>query len=74
MKRATAFVCYGTLCALLCAQASAGNLVVNGNFERGNTGFTGGYTYVAAPNLINTEGEYTIGANPSKVSIYSDWG
>ena len=41
---------------------ASADLVVNGDFEAGNTGFTSGYVYVTLPNLINTEGEYTIGA------------
>jgi hypothetical protein len=55
-------------------QGMAVNIVVNGDFELGNTGFTNGYVYVApAPGNINTEGEYTVGPDPSAVSIYGDW-
>lgn len=37
------------------------NLIVNGDFSAGNTGFTSGYTYVSTN---TTEGEYYIGNNP----------
>ncbi|MCC6286980.1 MAG: gliding motility-associated C-terminal domain-containing protein [Chitinophagaceae bacterium] len=37
------------------------DLIVNGNFSAGNTGFTTGYTYAATN---TTEGEYFIGGNP----------
>lgn len=38
------------------------NLVVNGDFEAGNTQFTSGYAY--APGGNSTEGQYTIRTNP----------
>ncbi len=37
------------------------NLIINGDFNAGNTGFTSSYTY-ANPNT--TEGEYFVGTNP----------
>jgi len=37
-----------------------GDLVVNGNFTAGNTGFTSAYTYVAAPGQLNAQGLYAI--------------
>lgn len=48
------------------------NIIVNGDFSAGNTGFTSGYTYVA-PNDYNLgdksgysgEGKYTIASNPA---------
>jgi hypothetical protein len=43
--------------------ASAANLVVNGDFESGNTGFTSAYAY--APSVNSTEGQYTVGSSPS---------
>jgi hypothetical protein len=43
------------------AQASV-NLVTNGDFSAGNTGFTSGYAYSPATN--NAEGQYTVTNNP----------
>ena len=41
------------------------NLIVNGDFESGNTGFTSDYTYVAeAPTALYDEGKYGVGTNP----------
>ncbi|MFN8279920.1 MAG: gliding motility-associated C-terminal domain-containing protein [Saprospiraceae bacterium] len=40
---------------------STTNLVVNGNFESGNTGFSSGYTYTSTN---TTEGEYYVTNNP----------
>ncbi len=41
---------------------STTNLITNGNFESGNSGFTSNYTY----NFVNTtEGEYFVTPNPS---------
>jgi len=49
-------------CALLPpSMASAANLIANGNFEAGNTGFSSGYTYNPADNANHTE--YTIGTS-----------
>jgi gliding motility-associated-like protein len=45
------------------SQLSGGELVTNGNFNSGNTGFTSGYTYCNAPQCIS-EGGYVIGNNP----------
>ncbi|MCK9685056.1 hypothetical protein [Scleromatobacter humisilvae] len=44
------------------AFASAPNLVANGNFEAGNTGFTSGYAY--SPGANTDEGQYTVRSNP----------
>lgn len=44
------------------AKTTGVNLVANGDFSGGNTGFTSGYVY-ADPNT--TEGQYTVGTNPS---------
>ncbi len=38
-------------------------LVVNGNFEAGNTGFVTGYTYNAAANGLYPEGNYAVNNN-----------
>ncbi|MBS1563497.1 MAG: gliding motility-associated C-terminal domain-containing protein, partial [Bacteroidetes bacterium] len=43
------------------AQVQGSNLIVNGDFSAGNTGFTSGYNYVANN---TTEGEYYVGTNP----------
>lgn len=41
---------------------STNNLITNGNFESGNSGFSSGYTF----NFVNTtEGEYFVTSNPS---------
>jgi hypothetical protein len=46
----------------LAAAASAANLVVNGDFEAGNSGFSSGYAY--SPSANSTEGQYTVRSNP----------
>ncbi|HXR51092.1 MAG TPA: hypothetical protein VN762_03055, partial [Steroidobacteraceae bacterium] len=49
------------------ASASPVNLVTNGDFEAGNSGFTSAYAYALPPNLggSNTvEGQYTVASNP----------
>jgi gliding motility-associated-like protein len=43
------------------AEVTGPNLIINGNFNAGNSGFTSQYTY-ANPNT--TEGEYFVGTNP----------
>jgi hypothetical protein len=46
------------------------NLVINGNFEQGNTGFTTGY----ALGDVSGPGTYSIGTNPSKApGAFGDW-
>jgi hypothetical protein len=53
---------------LLCAseQASASNLITNGDFSTGFAGFTSDYTPVAYPsfNALLPEGTFTVGADP----------
>lgn len=50
---------------------AATNLVVNGDFEAGNTGFTSDHTYVApAASALFPEGLFTIGTNPLAVHPY----
>lgn len=62
------------LLALAINQASA-NLVINGDFEAGNTGFTSGYKYVppdpANPNEMWPEGTYTVFDNVN--AVHSLW-
>jgi hypothetical protein len=49
--------------AVVCgASANAQNLVTNGDFEAGNTGFTSGYAFAPAANT--DEGQYTVRSNP----------
>jgi gliding motility-associated-like protein len=43
------------------AEVPGNNIITNGDFNNGNTGFTSDYNY-AASNI--TEGEYFVGANP----------
>jgi len=56
-------------CALFASHASA-SLIINGDFESGNTGFTSGYEYTSASGGLATGGEgggagrYAIGSNP----------
>lgn len=45
----------------LTSEKKGNNLIVNGNFSNGNTGFTSAYNY-AATNI--TEGQYFVGASP----------
>jgi PEP-CTERM motif len=42
--------------------AAAANLVINGDFEAGNSGFTSDYAY--SPGGNSTEGQYTVRSNP----------
>jgi hypothetical protein len=56
--------------ALLVETASAQNLVVNGDFESGNKGFTTGY----ALGDVSGPGAYNIGTNPSSApGAFGDW-
>jgi gliding motility-associated-like protein len=43
------------------AEVLGSNLITNGNFNQGNTGFTSDYKYVTSN---TTEGEYFVGTNP----------
>jgi gliding motility-associated-like protein len=40
-------------------------LVMNGNFEQGNTAFTSQYTYCNTANCLNPESRYTVASNPN---------
>ena len=52
--------------------SAATNLLTNGDFSAGNSGFTTGYNYVApAANVMYTEGNITIAANP--FSVHDLW-
>ena len=51
--------------------AHAANLLSNGNFSDGNTGFESGYTYAAPSyNALYPEGLYTVASNPHAVHQY----
>jgi hypothetical protein len=58
--------------ALLAGSAHAAtNLIVNGDFESGNTGFTSDHTYVdPTASALFPEGLFTIGTNPLAVHPY----
>ncbi len=49
--------------ALAGAASAAPNLITNGDFSAGNTGFSSDYTFGPPPSLMG-EGVYTIGADP----------
>jgi len=56
--------------ALVVGAQTSPNLVINGDFENGNTGFTTGYTIGDVSNL----GGYAIGVNPSTApGAFGDW-
>jgi gliding motility-associated-like protein len=48
------------------AQVEGANVITNGNFSQGNTGFTSQYVY-ANPNV--TEGQYSVGTNPQAWNV-----
>lgn len=66
------FACVAA-CGLLAGPAHAAvNLVVNGDFESGDTGFTSDHTYVSpGASALYPEGLYTIAANP--ISVHPFW-
>lgn len=67
--RFSAFVAAGLL--LAGSAHAATNLVVNGDFEAGNTGFTSDHTYVdPTASALFPEGLFTIAANPLAVHPY----
>jgi hypothetical protein len=56
--------------ALMSQTGHAQNLVVNGDFESGNTGFTSQYSF----GNVSNPGTYSIGTNPSSLpGAYGDW-
>ena len=62
---------FGFMAMALAAEAQSGqNLVINGDFERGNTGFTSGYTM----GDVSGPGTYSIGPKPSTAQgAFGDW-
>lgn len=71
LKLFTAFCALGLVAAAPLAQsAAAQNLVVNGDFESGNTGFTTGYAF----GDVSGPGTYNIGTSPNSApGAYGDW-
>jgi hypothetical protein len=78
-KLLVSLVCLLSLIFL--AGSASANLVVNGDFEAGNSGFTSAYFYVAAtgnssPDSIGStlwaEGTYAVGTNP--YNYHYSWG
>ena len=49
---------------LACLSAEGSNLLFNGDFELGNTGFGSDYTYLSTQSFLDN-GHYAIGTNPS---------
>ncbi len=69
----TALVALGALAftaAVTSPAAPAQNLLVNGDFEKGNTGFKSGYAF----GDVSGPGTFNIGGNPSRApGAYGDW-
>ncbi len=54
------------LAALPLGALASGNLIVNGNFQSGDTGFASDYVSVApGPNVLFPEDRYTVDSNPN---------
>jgi hypothetical protein len=66
MKRVTYFILITSLslCCIEIPIASATNLIINGDFEAGNTGFSTGYQYYNGTDFQLIEGRYAIGVDP----------
>jgi len=66
-------ICAVAMAGLAASSALAQNLVTNGDFNAGNTGFTSEYTYVApATNvLFNGPGAYTVA--DSAGAVHNNW-
>ena len=68
-------VCGGALC-LIGGQLRAANLLTNGSFESGDTGFSTDYLNyfngTTSPNTYTAGGSYTVGTNPANNSVSSD--
>lgn len=62
MKRITSLFC---LLGLMIANSNAlaTNLIANGDFEAGNSGFSSDYTFIPGPN--SGAAQYTVGTNPN---------
>jgi hypothetical protein len=67
-----AFAVIASATVMSAGAASAANLITNGDFSSGNTGFTTQYSYVSpTPNALYPEGDITIAANP--ISVHNLW-
>lgn len=53
--------------AQMCPKSTGTELIVNGDFEAGNTGFTTGYTYNGSS---VGPGNYSVGTNPNTLNSY----
>ncbi|MBS1683517.1 MAG: gliding motility-associated C-terminal domain-containing protein [Bacteroidetes bacterium] len=68
----TATVTHDTAYTCTVKVSSTTNLISNGDFSAGNTGFSSGYTYLSAPpaqpcgsyGILGCEADYTINTNP----------
>lgn len=61
----TSFFVFMAVCSFLIATVSFGtNLIVNGDFETGNTGFSTQYQYSPGDYGLHQEGRYAIGSDP----------
>lgn len=77
VKYVSALLIMSLLPVCLPAQCPAGlaplgpNVVINGDFESGNTAFTSSYTHCAASQCLTSEGYYTVGSDPT--FYHSQW-
>ncbi len=61
-----AFLC-ASLLLLVAASTARSTIIVNGDFEAGNTGFTSEYTYVPpGPGSLDLEERYTVDTDPQQ--------
>ncbi len=66
----TAICRFGFFAAAFLTHGAAQNLVINGNFENGNSGFTTQYSF----GNVSNPGTYDIGTSPSSApGAYGDW-
>lgn len=66
MNRKTLALSALSMLLFLPIAASSQNLLTNGDFEQGNTGFTTDYTYIPGNGTLHTEnGEYSVISNPA---------
>ena len=80
----TVTVAHDTFYTCTVTTSSTTNLITNGNFSQGNTGFSSGYTYANTPppqscgqyGILGCEGYYTVNTNPrnthSGFAIFGD--
>ena len=71
MKKLLAAVALSAGLMVASVASAAVNIVVNGDFSAGNTGFTSGYSFVPYPTDMHPEGLYTVGPNP--FAVHSSW-